>query len=111
MELNVNPKNNYTLVPHPSHRTLNETFKSILFLILATFALVLSSCDGVMHDYTEEVTIQVYDNTPEEEIADGIAINPGFTCIVFKAPENSQIETELSFELEIDIFRRNRQCK
>lgn len=56
-----------------------------------------------MHDYTEEVAIQVYDNTPEEEIADGIAINPGFACIVFKAPENSQIETELSFELEIDI--------
>ncbi len=91
------------MYPPPSHRTLNETFKSILFLILATFVLVLSSCDGVMHDYTEEVTIQVYDNTPEEEIADGIAINPGFACIVFKAPENSQIEAELSFELEIDI--------
>ncbi|MBR4004814.1 MAG: hypothetical protein IKI90_03090, partial [Treponema sp.] len=70
MEVNVNPKNNYTLVS-VKHKKLNETIKSVFLLILATFAMVFSSCDGVLFETKEEITIQIYDTYVEEEITKG----------------------------------------
>lgn len=103
MKLNVNPKNSYTFVLHPSHKKLNETIKSVFLLILATFAMVFSSCDGVLFETKEEITIQIYDTYVEEEITKGTTIAPNHGCLIFKAPEESPIEMPLSFELSIDI--------
>ncbi len=102
MEVNVNSKNNYTLVS-VKHKKLNETIKSVFLLILATFAMVFSSCDGVLFETKEEVEVQIYDTEKEEEITKDTTIAPNYGCLIFTAPESSPIEMPLSFVLSIDI--------
>ena len=103
MEFNVNLENDYTLVPHRAGKTPDRQFKLFFLLLLSAFALLFSSCDGVLFGSSDEdVLIRTYDTT-EEEIVKDVELNPDYGCIIFKAPEDSPIEMSLFFELSIDI--------